>query len=67
MNRIKIMMWDNKYGTYSTPVECDATVHNSRFDKMKSNYESENGAYEVSLIDDSETIDFFYTEDIDFI
>ena len=55
MNKIKI------------PIECEAVVYASRFDKMKSSFESENGAYEVSLVDDSETIDFFYAEDIDFI
>lgn len=67
MNKIKILMWDNKTGSYSIPIECEAVVYASRFDKMKSSFESENGAYEVSLVDDSETIDFFYAEDIDFI
>lgn len=60
-------MWDNKSGTYSTEVECDVSMYASKFDKLKSTFQSENGAYEVSLIDDSETIDFFYTEDIDFL
>jgi hypothetical protein len=66
-NSILIKMWDNKNQTYCTDVPCDILLSYSRFSRLKSEYESENGVYLITLMDDGTEVDSFYAEDIDFL
>jgi len=67
MNKVKVMGWDNKYSSYSVEIgEWDCRFP-SQFEKFKQNFQSANGFYEVSLLDDSGVIDLFHSEDIDFL
>lgn len=67
MEQVIIKMWDNKKQSYSLDVDCDVLLSSSRFDRLKCTYECANGAYLISLVDDSGEIDKFYSEDIDFL
>lgn len=66
-NSVFIKMWDNKNQAYCVDVPCDVLLSSSRFSRLKSEYESENGVYLITLTDDGTELDSFYAEDIDFL
>jgi hypothetical protein len=66
-NSVFIKMWDNKSQTYCVDVPCDVLLSSSRFNRLKSEYESENGVYLITLMDDGTEVNSFYAEDIDFL
>ena len=66
-SNILIMMWDNKSQMYSIKMECDVLLSSTKFNKLKNEYQSENGVYLILYIENSEEVDSFYAEDIDFL
>jgi len=66
-SNLLIMMWDNKTQRYSNQIETDVLLSSTKFDRFKNEYESENGVYLITLMNDSDELDSFYAEDIDFL
>lgn len=66
-SNLLIMMWDNKTQRYSNQIETDVLLSSTKFDRLKNEYQSENGAYLITLMNDSDELDSFYAEDIDFL
>ena len=66
-SNILIMMWDNKTQRYSNQIETDVLLSSTKFDRLKNEYQSENGVYLITLMNDSDELDSFYAEDIDFL
>jgi hypothetical protein len=66
-SNLLIMMWDNKTQRYSNQIETDVLLSSTKFDRLKNEYQSENGVYLITLMNDSDELDSFYAEDIDFL
>jgi hypothetical protein len=66
-SNLLIMMWDNKTQRYSNQIETDVLLSSTKFDRFKNEYESQNGVYLITLMNDSDELDSFYAEDIDFL
>ena len=66
-SNLLIMMWDNKTQRYSNEIETDVLLSSTKFDRLKNEYQSENGVYLITLMNDSDELDSFYAEDIDFL
>jgi hypothetical protein len=66
-NNILIKMWDNKSQLYVNNIDCNVLLSSSKFNRLKSEYESENGVYLITLTDDGTEVDSFCAEDIDFL
>jgi hypothetical protein len=66
-SNLLIMMWDNKTQRYSNQIETDVLLSSTKFDRLKNEYQSENGVYLITFMNDSDELDSFYAEDIDFL